>query len=64
MKPNPNAMPIKPIRFDRCSGDVMSAMYACATVILAPQRPANTREAMIIHSAVAPVSRVASANQA
>ena len=42
----------------------MSAIYACATVIFAPQMPANTLDAMIIQSAVAPSKRVARANQA
>src|SRR5690349_23316132 len=44
MNPRPNAIPIKPILFDRCSGGLMSAMYACATVIFPPQRPANIRD--------------------
>ena len=52
MKPNPNAMPINPIFFERDSGGVTSAMHACATVMFAPQIPASTRETRMMTSAV------------
>jgi hypothetical protein len=37
---------------DRCSGGVMSAMYAEATEMFAPHAPANTRDRTISPSAV------------
>ena len=51
--PNPKAMPISPIFLERSSGGVMSAMYACATVMLAPQMPARTREKVRMARAMA-----------
>ena len=44
INPSPNAMPINPILRDRSAGGVMSAMYAWATVIFAPQIPAKLRK--------------------
>ena len=45
MNPNPNAMPMSPIRLERSSGSETSAMYALATERFAPQTPAAIREA-------------------
>ena len=47
-------MPTNPMRARRFSGGVMSAIYACATVILAPQIPAKSREMSITTRAVLP----------
>src|SRR5437868_1084679 len=55
IKPKPKAMPIRPIFCVRFSGGVISAMYALATERFAPQIPAKTREASIIHNPECPV---------
>jgi hypothetical protein len=44
MKPRPNAAPMMPIPLVRFSGDVESAMYACAVPMFAPPIPAITRD--------------------
>ena len=43
MNPSPNAAPITPIPRERSVGEVMSAMYACATEMLPPANPETIR---------------------
>ena len=59
MNPNPKAMPMRPIFLDRSSGGLMSAMYAWATVMLPPNRPASMRERIISSRAASGRANVA-----
>ena len=43
MKPRPNAAPISPKFFARCSGGVLSLIAACATEMLPPVAPSSAR---------------------
>ncbi len=58
MKPSPNAAPIKPRPLARFCASVTSEMYACATVMLPPVRPASMRDRNMTPRMVAFVSAV------